>query len=178
MLSRKWRCSWSSTDSRCSNYIWGINNFIAHRGASYMLLMRLLLICSFSEHIKSGKSITQEVVAVVALRKPGQKWPSVGSETHSSDRKAWSGRFRKCCQAGPTPILRTNEVQYKLNSDDNDDLYFPGLCTSPIRMTLCTQSNQTTHNPAAHHWLTSLSVARWSAAGLSPGLLTCLEVHP
>ena len=69
--------------------------------------MRLLLICSFSEHLKPGKSITLEVVAVVALRKPGQKWPSAGSETHSSDRKAWSGRFRKSCQAGPTPILRS-----------------------------------------------------------------------
>ena len=30
VLSRKWRCSWSSADRRCSNYIWVINNFIAH----------------------------------------------------------------------------------------------------------------------------------------------------
>ena len=29
-LSREWRCSWSSDDRRCSNYIWVINNFIAH----------------------------------------------------------------------------------------------------------------------------------------------------
>ena len=28
-LSREWRCSWSSTDRRCSNYISVINNFIA-----------------------------------------------------------------------------------------------------------------------------------------------------
>ena len=34
MLSREWRCSWSSTDRRCSNYIWVINNFIACSGAS------------------------------------------------------------------------------------------------------------------------------------------------
>ena len=26
VLSRKWRCSWSSADRRCSNYIWEINN--------------------------------------------------------------------------------------------------------------------------------------------------------
>ena len=25
-----WRCSWSSTDRRCSNYIWVINSFIAY----------------------------------------------------------------------------------------------------------------------------------------------------
>ena len=29
MLSRAWRCSWSSADRRCSNYIWVINNYIA-----------------------------------------------------------------------------------------------------------------------------------------------------
>ena len=35
MLSRKWRCSWSSADRRCSNYIWVIDNFIAYSDASY-----------------------------------------------------------------------------------------------------------------------------------------------
>ena len=29
-LSREWRCSWSSADRRCSNYIWVINNLIAY----------------------------------------------------------------------------------------------------------------------------------------------------
>ena len=29
-LSREWRCSWSSADRRCSNYIWVINKFIAY----------------------------------------------------------------------------------------------------------------------------------------------------
>ena len=29
-LSREWRCSWSSADRRCSNYIWVIGNFIAY----------------------------------------------------------------------------------------------------------------------------------------------------
>ena len=27
---REWRCSWSSADRRCSNYIWVIKNFIAY----------------------------------------------------------------------------------------------------------------------------------------------------
>ena len=30
VLSQEWRCSWSSADRRCSNYIWVINNFIAY----------------------------------------------------------------------------------------------------------------------------------------------------
>ena len=30
MLSRNWRCSWSRSDRRYSNYIWVINNFIAN----------------------------------------------------------------------------------------------------------------------------------------------------
>ena len=29
VLSREWRCSWSSADRRCSNYMWMINGFIA-----------------------------------------------------------------------------------------------------------------------------------------------------
>ena len=36
MLRWQWRCSWSSADRRCSNYIWVINNFIAHQGATYI----------------------------------------------------------------------------------------------------------------------------------------------
>ena len=30
VLSWEWRCSWSSADRRCSNYIWVINNCIAY----------------------------------------------------------------------------------------------------------------------------------------------------
>ena len=36
MLSWEWRCSWSSADRRCSNYIWVIDNFITYYGASYI----------------------------------------------------------------------------------------------------------------------------------------------
>ena len=35
VLSWEWRCSWNSADKRCSNYIWVINNFIAHLGVTY-----------------------------------------------------------------------------------------------------------------------------------------------
>ena len=36
VLSWEWRCSWSSADRRCSNYIWVINNLIAYYSASYI----------------------------------------------------------------------------------------------------------------------------------------------
>ena len=36
VLSREWRCSWSSADRRCSNYIWVIDNFIVYEGATYI----------------------------------------------------------------------------------------------------------------------------------------------
>ena len=32
----EWRCSWSSADRRCSNYIWWINNLFAYKGPSYI----------------------------------------------------------------------------------------------------------------------------------------------
>ena len=35
-LSREWRCSWSRSNRRCSNYIWVINNFIAYQGVTYI----------------------------------------------------------------------------------------------------------------------------------------------
>ena len=36
VLSWEWRCSWSSTNRPCSNYIWVINYFIAYHGAAYI----------------------------------------------------------------------------------------------------------------------------------------------
>ena len=36
VLSWEWRCSWSSADRRCSNYIWVINNCTAYEGATYI----------------------------------------------------------------------------------------------------------------------------------------------
>ena len=36
VLSQEWRCSWSSTGRRCSNYIWVFNKLIAYSGAAYI----------------------------------------------------------------------------------------------------------------------------------------------
>ena len=42
VLSWEWRCSWSSADRRCSNYIWVINNLIAYQSASYIRDLRVI----------------------------------------------------------------------------------------------------------------------------------------
>ena len=39
VLSLEWRCSWSSANRRCSNYIWVSNNFIAYSGVSYIICL-------------------------------------------------------------------------------------------------------------------------------------------
>ena len=36
VLSQEWRCSWSSADRWCSNYIWVIDNFVAYQDVSYI----------------------------------------------------------------------------------------------------------------------------------------------
>ena len=43
-LSREWRCSWSSADRRCSNYIWVINDYIAYKSDLYLNVWRYTLI--------------------------------------------------------------------------------------------------------------------------------------
>ena len=50
MSNREWRCSWSSADRRCSNYIWVIDNFIAYKGATYIRGFTVLL-SRFSYHM-------------------------------------------------------------------------------------------------------------------------------
>ena len=45
VLSREWRCSWSSADRRWSNYIWVSNNIVAYKGASYNRDFMVVSIC-------------------------------------------------------------------------------------------------------------------------------------
>ena len=42
VLIWEWRCSWSSADRRCSNYIWGINKFIAYWSATYIRCLKVV----------------------------------------------------------------------------------------------------------------------------------------
>ena len=51
VLSQKWRCSWSSANRGCSNYIWLIIIFIAYKGAPYIRSLRVI-VPSFIDHIQ------------------------------------------------------------------------------------------------------------------------------
>ena len=44
VLSREWRCSWSSTDRRCANYIWVIDNFNAYEDAPYIRVFTVICV--------------------------------------------------------------------------------------------------------------------------------------
>ena len=44
VLSREWRCSWSSADRRCSNYIWVIGKIIAYQGVSYIRGLTVIIL--------------------------------------------------------------------------------------------------------------------------------------
>ena len=53
VISWEWRCSCSSTDRRCSKYIWVINNFTAYCGATYIrdltvMFVLILFLCEQS----------------------------------------------------------------------------------------------------------------------------------
>ena len=45
VLSREGRCSWSSADRRCFNYIWVINNSIAYLSAPYIIDLTVNHLC-------------------------------------------------------------------------------------------------------------------------------------
>ena len=55
VLSKLWRCCWSSADRRCSNYIWMMNNYVAYSGVAYFRglmvpLYQLVCIIRMGEH--------------------------------------------------------------------------------------------------------------------------------
>ena len=59
MLSRKWRCSWSSADRRCSNYIWVINNFIAYQGAIYIRNLSVCILTRLTHGSSQNEVVTK-----------------------------------------------------------------------------------------------------------------------
>ena len=81
MLSREWRCSWSSADRRCSNYIWVIDKFIAYWGASYIRDFTVF---------RNKPSLPEPIVTYCQL-KP-KKWFSV----NSSHFVLASNQYDKC----------------------------------------------------------------------------------
>ena len=88
-LSWEWRCSWSSADRRCTNYIWVINNFIAHKGATYIrgftvvcatgnLKFRLQAYRSYRYHvfIEIPHNLTDQYLSLLKTKQHG-KWSQI-----------------------------------------------------------------------------------------------------
>ena len=65
LFSGEWRCSWSSADRRCSNYIWVINNFIAYSSASY--IRDLTVVCFNS--LATGRCAAALVCSTVTIHR-------------------------------------------------------------------------------------------------------------
>ena len=63
VLSWEWRCSWSSADRRCSNYIWVINNLIAHKCATYIRDLTVnIFTVSFPENLyKTTRNLSSQL---------------------------------------------------------------------------------------------------------------------
>ena len=85
MLSWEWKCSWSSADRRCSNYIWVINNFIAYQGTSYIrdFTVPLTWVLEVSAHQEAQSWLYFEATQYYYYGPLG--WVSVsGSDVHSA----------------------------------------------------------------------------------------------
>ena len=70
VLSREWRCSWSSADRRCSNNIWVINNYISYYGAAYirhLMVVYLSMVHTFKPKQK-GQHFANEIFGSIFLK--------------------------------------------------------------------------------------------------------------
>ena len=94
----KWRCRWSSANRRCSNYIWVINNYIAHYGATYI---RGLTVCSLLGpsprvyHRSVCHTHKQDFVGLCSVQVPDSRKIHVVKFIHISVRNlVWLSLFK------------------------------------------------------------------------------------
>ena len=71
LLSREWRCSWSSANRRCSSYIWVTNNFIANQGASYIRYLTVINTGSGNTSVVSGNKPLPEQMLTKSMLQYG-----------------------------------------------------------------------------------------------------------
>ena len=75
VLSWEWRCSWSSADRWCTNYIWVINNFTAYYSATYIRGFMVHLPTSFmATSLALGQSYDCPRAREVAMKDQGEIW--------------------------------------------------------------------------------------------------------
>ena len=100
--SREWRCSWSSADRRCSNYIWVINNSIAYEGAPYIrdLTVSQYMIVPVPQQTANRVHSSSGVVFDVRVN---SLWPSDAKWRHRSGSTL--AQVMTWCQTAPSHYL-------------------------------------------------------------------------
>ena len=95
----KWRCSWSSADRQCSDFIWVINNFVAYWGATYKSRFDGISVCRIAKFGNSCECCQYYYIHrhglisvdhnTTDLRTPSWKNMAVRSWTRTSKDFAW-----------------------------------------------------------------------------------------
>ena len=93
VLGWEWRCSWSSADRRCSNYIWVINNLIAYQSVSSIRNLTVRLWCPFV--LPGSQNHSQSVIIIYTAISPFlfSVFPVAGSEWQWWQEDVQAGRF-------------------------------------------------------------------------------------
>ena len=85
VLIGEWRCSWSSGDRRCSNYIWLINNSIAFKCVAYIRDLT----------VQSGHGIASiNQCSGVIMRAMASQWICSGADQRKHGGSAWQAFVR------------------------------------------------------------------------------------
>ena len=88
-VSQEWRCSWSSADRRCCNYIWVINNFIVYWGATYIRGSTVIVKCWAKITMVDGTSMVSSWNGST-FGITGLLWgQSTGNLIETSDAELW-----------------------------------------------------------------------------------------
>ena len=96
-FSGEWRCSWSSADRRCSNYMWVINNFIAYSKSKskskIFYYNKIIIIHRMTQRLKPiWIYLSQKFLPLFTLQRPHFDDNSVS--TGASTEAVWPMKLR------------------------------------------------------------------------------------
>ena len=105
VLSQEWRCSWSSAERWCSNYIWMISQFIVYLGVPYIrglmvdgvsIEMHLKILSVFCQLFCSGPSVSRGSVAGDVMAREVPKSPYFDSAWWRHQMETFSALLALC----------------------------------------------------------------------------------
>ena len=128
VLSGEWRCSWSSAERRCCNYIWVIGNLIAYLSAPYIRDLTFSLcngaIPCLLEAGCDGPAISYRSHLKMLVR---NRWLQIhifhgfASKLHilrkSGNIVHWVCAYRRCCKPENGEFMKSWE-KYAASFDD------------------------------------------------------------